>query len=61
MPLIWLGISAAGGLLTGLLWESETEEPIVKDVNTGLTLSWWDKTLMAAAGIAAYYIWKRFK
>lgn len=61
MPFLWIGISALSGVLTGVLWEKEEETPIVKDANTGLAFSWWDKTLMAVAGISAYYIWKRFK
>lgn len=61
MPFLWIGISALGGLLTGYLWEDAGEQPIVTDAKTGSSFSWWDKTLMALAGISALYIYKRFK
>lgn len=61
MPLIWIGLSALTGVITGVLWEDEEETPIVTDTKTGLAFSWWDKTLMAIAGISAFYIWKKFK
>lgn len=61
MPFIWIGISALGGLLTGYLWESEEETPVVTDTKTGLAFGWWDKTLMVIAGVSALYIYKRFK
>lgn len=61
MPLLWIGLSALTGVITGVLWEDEEETPIVTDTKTGLAFSWWDKTLMAIAGISAFYIWKKFK
>lgn len=61
MPFILIGVSALSGLITGYLWESEEEKPIVTDSNTGLPFGWWDKTLMVVAGVSALYIYKRFK
>lgn len=60
MPLVWIGISALSGILTGIVYEKETETPVVQESN-GLSFSWWDKLLMAGAGVAAYYIYKKVK
>lgn len=62
MPLIWIGVSALAGVISGIVYEKETGEQIVQQP-TGNTpsFSWWDKTLMAAAGIAAYYIYRSSK
>lgn len=61
MPLVWIGISALGGILTGIIYEKETEQPVVQQSGTTPSFSWWDKALMAAAGIAAFWIWKSTK
>ncbi len=59
MPLVWLGISALGGILTGIVYEKETEQPVVTSSVPSFT--WWDKALMAAAGVAAFWIWRSTK
>lgn len=60
MPLVWIGISALSGILTGIIYEKETETPVVQESSTP-SFSWWDKLIMAGAGIAAYYIYKKVK
>lgn len=60
MPLLWVGISALGGILTGIIYEKETDTSIVQTPATP-SFSWWDKALMAAAGVAAFWIWRSTK
>ena len=66
MPFIWIGISSLAGILTGVLYEKETGTKTVAEVakttsGSEPSFSWWDKTLMAAAGVAAYYIYKKVR
>ena len=61
MPFVWALISAGAGILTGIVYEKETDESVVKDTATGSTLTWYDKTLMAGAGLLAFYIYKKVK
>jgi len=61
MPLVWIGISALTGIISGIVYEKESGETIVQPTTESPSFSWWDKTLMAAAGIAAYYIYKKVK
>ncbi len=60
MPLVWIGISALGGILTGIIYEKESDTPVVQTPATP-TFSWWDKALMAAAGVAALWIFRSTK
>lgn len=60
MPLIWIGVSALAGVLTGIVYEKETETPVVQTPSTP-SFSWWDKAVMAAAGVAAFWIWRSTK
>lgn len=64
MPFLWIGISSLAGILTGVLYEKETGTKTVAEVaqssqNSTPALSWYDKALMAAAGIAAFWIYKK--
>ena len=65
MPFLWIGISSLAGIVTGLMYEKETTKKVVEavksDTSSGVSFSWWDKTLMAAAGVAAYYIYKKVR
>ena len=61
MPLVWIGISALTGIISGIVYEKESGETVVQQTTESPSFSWWDKTLMAAAGIAAYYIYKKVK
>lgn len=65
MPFLWIGISSLAGIVTGLMYEKETTKKVVEaaksDTSSGVSFSWWDKTLMAAAGVTAYYIYKKVR
>lgn len=60
MPFVWIGVSALAGVLTGIVYEKETETPVVQD-SSSPSFSWWDKAIMAAAGVAAFYIYRSTK
>lgn len=60
MPIIWVTISALGGLLSGIVYEKESGDKLAQPATTTTpSFNWWDKTLMVAAGIAALYIFKK--
>lgn len=60
MPIIWVTISALGGLLSGIVYEKESGDKLAQPATpTAPNFNWWDKTLMVAAGIAALYIFKK--
>lgn len=65
MPFLWLGISSLAGIVTGILYEKETTKKVVEVVKTqadsGPSFSWWDKLVMAGAGVAAFYIYKKVR
>ena len=60
MPLIWVGLSGLASFIVGVVYEKESEKPIV-DSSSGVDLSWWDKTLLVALGLGAYWIFKKVK
>lgn len=61
MPfLIWPALAATIGVITGIVYEKESDQPVVT-VKTEPSFSWWDKLLFAGCGIAAYYIYKKAK
>lgn len=61
MPIVWIVLSGLGGLVSGIIYEKETDEKIAQTTDTTPSFSWWDKTLMVAAGIAALYIFKKVR
>ena len=60
MPLIWVGLSGLASFIVGVVYEKESEKPII-DSSSGVDLSWWDKTLLVALGLGAYWIFKKVK
>lgn len=60
MPLIWVGLSGLASFIVGIVYEKESEKPII-DSSSGVDLSWWDKTLLVALGLGAYWIFKKVK
>lgn len=55
----WI-LSGLASFITGIVYEKATEKPVVESA-TGLNLSWWDKTLLVALGLGAYFIYKKVK
>lgn len=60
MPLVWWGLAGLSSFFLGVIYEKESDKPIVESSN-GIDLSWWDKTLLVALGLGAYYIYKKVK
>ena len=61
MPFLWVGLSSLAGIITGVIYEKETSKKVVETKSETPSFSWWDKFLMAAGGVAAYYIYKKVK
>lgn len=60
MPvLIWSGIASVAGIVAGMIYEKESNKKIVETVATGGFP--WDKFVMAAAGVAAYWVYRSTK
>lgn len=57
MPWFWI-TSGLASFLVGMMYEKESERPVV-DSSAGIDLSWWDKTLLVALGLGAYWIYKK--
>lgn len=62
-PLVWVGVSAVVGVATGLIYEKESNKKIVEivaDSNNDKfsSIDWKDKAIMAAAGIAAFWVYR---
>lgn len=58
MPLIWIALSGLSGLVIGTVYEKETSQPVVSTTSQP-SFGWWDKTLLVALGLGAYYIYKK--
>ena len=63
MPIfIWSGIASVAGIVAGMIYEKESNKKIVESVSDAATGGLpWDKILMAAAGVAAYWIYRSTK
>ena len=64
MPFLIYGISALSGLVAGIIYEKESNKKVVAaavENQNNPSLTWWDKALMAGAGVAAYWIYKGTK
>lgn len=62
MPvLLWSTIAGAAGLISGLIYEKESNKKVVESVSTAGGGMPWDKIIMAAAGVAAYWIYRSTK
>lgn len=55
----WI-ISGLASFITGIIYEKATEQPVIES-STDIDLSWWDKTLLVALGLGAYFIYKKVK
>ena len=60
MPLVWWGLAGVTSFVLGIVYEKESEQPTLNS-SSGADLSWWDKTLLVALGLGAYYIFKKVK
>ena len=63
LPVVWIAASAVTGVVTGLIYEKESNKKVVENITAastgdGLKFTWADKALMAAAGVAAFYIYR---
>lgn len=58
MPFVWWGVSALASVFVGMVYEKESNKKIVSG---GQSLGFWDKAIMAAAGIAALWVWRSTK
>lgn len=64
MPvLLWSTVASLVGLVSGIIYEKESNKTIIESAgkNDSVNLSFWDKVLMAAAGVAAFWVWKNAK
>lgn len=64
MPvLIWSTVASLVGLVSGIIYEKESNKTIIESAgkNDSVNLNFWDKALMAAAGVAAFWVWKNAK
>lgn len=60
MPVLGWIASGLASFVIGIVYEKSTDEPVV-DSSSGANVSWWDKTLLVALGLGAYYIYKKVK
>lgn len=63
LPLVWIAGSAVTGVITGLVYEKESNKKVVENIATATgsdeqKITWLDKLLFAGAGIAAFYIYR---
>lgn len=65
MPFVWIGLSSLAGIITGLIYEKESGTKTVAEVAQVAkpeSVEFPYKTaIFAAAGVAAYYIYKKVK
>lgn len=60
MPFVWWGLAGLSSFILGVVYEKESGKPVI-DSTSGANLSWWDKTLLVALGLGAYWIYKKAK
>ena len=63
MPFLWIGLSGLAGVITGLVYEKESGTKTVAEVASSSSPESfpYDKLIFAAAGVAAYYIYKKVR
>lgn len=61
MPILGWIASGLASFVIGVMYEKESNEPVVESSSGQIDLSWWDKTLLVALGLGAYYIYKKVK
>jgi hypothetical protein len=65
MPFVWAALSGLAGIVTGLMYEKEsgtkTVAEVAKTTSPASDTFPYDKLIMAAAGVAAFYIYRKVK
>ena len=62
MPLVLTLLSGFAGIVTGVIYEKENNKKLIEATTQAApSLNFWDKCIMAAAGIAAYYVYRSSK
>lgn len=63
MPVFFYGLSALAGMVAGAIYEKESNQQLVETASGSFNanLNFWDKCLMAAAGLTAYWIYRSTK
>lgn len=64
MPFVWLAVSGLAGIITGLVYEKESGTKTVAEVAATSTPAAefpYKTMIFAAAGVAAYYIYKKVR
>lgn len=63
LPVVWIAASAVTGVITGLVYEKESNKKVVENIAAAAgsdepKFTWIDKLLFAGAGVAAFYIYR---
>ena len=64
MPFVWLAVSSLAGVITGLIYEKESGTKTVAEVaqtQQEKDVFPYKTAIFAAAGVAAYYIYKKVR
>lgn len=65
MPFVWLAVSGLAGVITGLIYEKESGTKTVAEVaqtaQPEKEVFPYKTAIFAAAGVAAYYIYKKVR